>query len=222
MNSATIKQRTISFTAAHVTFWAAALFLALLVVLHLLKPEYDPSWRMISEYAIGRFGWVLPFAFFSLALASLSATAAMYPQVKSIVGYIVLILLPIAATGLTIGAIFPSDPITTAPDALSENGKLHILGATIGIPAIAFAVALISLVLIRNQAWANARRWLWLTAGLVWLSFVALIFIGFVVAKGTLGPDVLIGWPNRLFMIGYSLWLMVLAWPVIQLGRQRA
>jgi hypothetical protein len=96
MKTATIKpMMPIPITAARITFWAAALFLVLIAVLHILKPEYDPSWRMISEYAIGRFGWVMQLAF--------------------------------------------------------------------------------------------------------------------VVAKGTFGPDVLIGWPNRLFIIGYSLWLMVVA-----------
>jgi hypothetical protein len=98
----------------------------------------------LSPYAIGRFGWVLPLAFFSLAIASLSAIAAVCSQVKSIVGYIGLVLLLIVATGTTIGGMFPSDPITTALDELSENGELHILGATIAIPAMPLTVALLS------------------------------------------------------------------------------
>jgi len=124
---------------------------------------------------------------------------------------------------MTIGGIFPSDPITTDPDAFSASGKMHNLGATLAIPAMPFAMAFISWVLTRgNQAWASARRWLWLTVGLVWLSFVALIFLAFVVAKGTFGPEALIGWPNRLFVLGYSLWLMVVVWHAIQLSRQTA
>jgi Protein of unknown function (DUF998) len=208
----------ISITAARITFWAAALFLVLLAILHIIKPEYDPSWRMISEYEIGRFGWAMQLAFFSLSIASVGAIVAVRSDVKSIIGYIGLVFLLIAATGMIIGGIFPSDPITTDPDALSASGKMHILGATLGIPAMPFAVVLISWVVTRRStAWASARCWLWLTTALVWLSFVALVFLAFVVAKGTLGPDVLIGWPNRLFIIGYSLWLMVVAWHAIQL-----
>jgi len=224
MKIATIKPMTlISITAARISFWAAALFLVLLATLHILKSEYDPSWRMISEYEIGRFGWVMQLAFFSWAIASLSAIAAVWPQAKSIIGYIGLVLLLIAATGMTIGGIFPSDPITTDPDAFSASGKMHNLGATLAIPAMPFAMAFISWVLTRgNQAWASARRWLWLTVGIVWLSFVALIFLAFVVAKETFGPEVLIGYPNRLFVMGYSLWLMVVAWHAIQLSRQTA
>jgi Protein of unknown function (DUF998) len=78
----------ISVVAARITFWAAALFLVLLAVLHILKPEYDPSWRMISEYEIGRFGWVMQLAFCALAIASVSAIVAVWSAVKSIIGYI--------------------------------------------------------------------------------------------------------------------------------------
>jgi hypothetical protein len=31
--------------------------------LHLIKPEFDPSWRLISEYEVGRFGWLMTLAF---------------------------------------------------------------------------------------------------------------------------------------------------------------
>jgi Protein of unknown function (DUF998) len=213
----------ISVTAARITFWAAALFLVLLAVLHILKPEYDPSWRMISEYEIGRFGWVMQLAFFSLAIANVSAIAAVWSQAKSIIGHIGLGLLLVAATGLIISGIFPTDPITTDPEALSASGKMHGLGGMLGIPVMPVAVALVSWALFRrNRASASMRAWLWMTVGLVWLSFVALVLLAFVVTKGTLGPDVLIGWPNRLFIVGCSLWLMVVAWHAIQLSRQTA
>jgi hypothetical protein len=42
----------------------AALSLLMLLLLHLLEPELDPAWRMISEYEIGRFGWLVRLAFF--------------------------------------------------------------------------------------------------------------------------------------------------------------
>lgn len=31
-------------------------FLGFLLLLHILEPEFDPSWRMISEYELGRYG----------------------------------------------------------------------------------------------------------------------------------------------------------------------
>ena len=60
-----------------------------------------------------------------------------------------------------------------------------------------------------------ARRSLLWTAGLNWISL--LVFILFVAVMlpqsgGKFGPDVLIGWPNQLFVVANSLWLMVVAW----------
>jgi hypothetical protein len=112
MVDATTDQSTmaISVTAARITFWAAALFLGLLAVLHILKPEYDPSWHMISEYEIGRFGWAMQLAFISLAIASVGAIVAVWSQAKSNIGYIGLVLLLVAATGMMIAASFLAIP----------------------------------------------------------------------------------------------------------------
>ena len=37
--------------------------LLLLASLHFLSPEFDPSFRMVSEYAFGHYGWVLSLMF---------------------------------------------------------------------------------------------------------------------------------------------------------------
>jgi hypothetical protein len=37
----------------------ASILLATLFLLHFLKPELDPVWRMISENEFGRFGWLI-------------------------------------------------------------------------------------------------------------------------------------------------------------------
>jgi len=36
-------------------------------VLHVVKSDFDPSWRMISKYEIGRYGWLMVAAFLTLA-----------------------------------------------------------------------------------------------------------------------------------------------------------
>ncbi len=59
----------ISRTAALLSFAAAAMFLVLLAALHFIKPELDPSWRVISEYALGDYGWIMMLAFLSLAVS---------------------------------------------------------------------------------------------------------------------------------------------------------
>ena len=70
----------ISRTAVRLSLMAAATFLVLLAALHFIKPEFDPLWRMISEYAIGDFGWVMMLAFLSLALSCATLFIAIRSQ----------------------------------------------------------------------------------------------------------------------------------------------
>ncbi len=77
-----------SRTAARISTAAAALFLLLLAALHLLEPEIDPSWHMISDYELGRYGFVMVLAFFSLAVSSASLFIAIRLQVRTVAGYI--------------------------------------------------------------------------------------------------------------------------------------
>ncbi len=57
---------------AGLSFGGAATFLFLLAALHNLKPELDPSWHMISEYAIGNHGWMLRLSLFCLSVSCFS------------------------------------------------------------------------------------------------------------------------------------------------------
>lgn len=65
-----------SLTAARLSFAAATRFLILLAVLHLIKSGLDPSWRMVSEYEIGRQGWIMQLEFLLLASGCVALSAA--------------------------------------------------------------------------------------------------------------------------------------------------
>jgi hypothetical protein len=65
-----------SSTAAGVAIAAITVSLAALVLLHILNPEYAMSWRMVSEYANGRYPWLLAIVFLSWAAGSFGALAA--------------------------------------------------------------------------------------------------------------------------------------------------
>jgi hypothetical protein len=212
----------ISRTAAPLSLAAAATFLVLLVALHFIKPEFDPSWRVISEYALGDYGWIMVLAFLSLAVSCISLFVAIWSQARTIGGKIGLAFLLAAAAGLIIAAIFTTDPITASHNELTTHGTLHGLGAALGT-GIPIAAALIGWSLARNQAWSSARRSLLWAAGLAWIGFLvfALSMVVMFPDDGTFGPDVLIGWPNRFMIVAYSAWLMVVAWRAARLSRQR-
>ena len=211
-------------TAARLSLAAAATFLVLLAALHYLKPGLDPSWRMVSEYEIGRYGWVMVVAFLSLASSCVALIAAIKPQIRTTGGRIGLALLLISASGMTVAAIFTSDPITASRSELTTHGNLHGLGALLGIPSFPVAATLISLSLARDQGWSAARRSLLWMAALTWIGllvFISSVAIMLPRGNGEFGPDVLIGWPKRLLVLSYSTWLMIVAWQAIRAGSLR-
>jgi hypothetical protein len=212
----------ISRTAARLSFVAAAMFLVLLAALHFIKPDLDPSWRVISEYSIGNYGWMMVLAFLSLAVSCVSLFVAIRSQTRTTGGKIGLAFLLVAAAGLIIAAIFTTDPITASRDKLTTHGTLHGLGAALGI-GFPIAAALVGWSLARNEAWSSARRSLLWAGGLAWIGFLvfALSMVVMFPDDGTFGPHVLIGWPNRFMMLAYSAWLMVIAWRAARLSRQR-
>jgi hypothetical protein len=57
----------VAANAARLSIASGVLFVLLLGSLHLLEPEFDPTWRFISEYALGNFGWMMRLAFLALA-----------------------------------------------------------------------------------------------------------------------------------------------------------
>jgi len=212
-DTATITPVTaISETAARVSFAAAAAFAVLLAALHILEPEFDPSWRFISEYELGRYGWMMVLAFLSLAVSYVALFIAIKSQLLTIAGRIGLVLLLISALGLAMGGIFTTDPITISPDAATTSGTLHNIGGTLGL-AMTFAAVIISWILARNPAWSVARGPLLWAAGIAVACTIAFIVITIMVlpSNGEFGPDVLVGWPNRVEILAYTAWLMVVA-----------
>jgi hypothetical protein len=198
--------------AARVSFATSAAFIALLGVLHVLKPEIDPSWRFISEYELGDYGWLMRLAFILLAISSVSLAVAITSQIRTVGGYLGLVLLMISAVGMALAGIFVTDPIASAGAARSSAGRLHELGAMLDL--IPFAGLLINWSLARNQAWSWARPILNWTAWLPLIGtvvFVASMAIMLSRSGGRLGPDVPVGWPNRIMILFHCAWLMSVA-----------
>lgn len=199
-------------TAARLSFVSGGLFLVLLAILHPLRPDVDPSWNVISAYGLGPLGWVMGLAFASLGLACASLVVGLWPHARAKLGRFGLVLLALAAFGCVVAAAFPTDPITTSMEDATTAGQLHSAGASLG-GLIPLASILLAWALSKNPRWASARKSIWLATAVVWVGELALIvaLATMVPEDGRLGPDVLVGWPNRLMIVTSCAWLMVVA-----------
>ncbi|AJY73522.1 DUF998 domain-containing protein [Paenibacillus beijingensis] len=226
MQAVTTKPETqISQTAARLSWASAVLFLVLLAALHVIKPEFDPSWRMVSEYAIGRNGWVMTVAFLSLSVSCAALFVAIRSQIRTAGGYVGLTLLLISAAAIAAAAFFTIDPITASKDSLTTHGNLHGLASMIGNPGLTIAAILISRSLTRAPSWSPARRSILWMSNLIWICLLLMLLTLAVMLPGSggkFGPDVLIGWPNRLLMAAYGAWLISAASRALKLHRQSA
>jgi hypothetical protein len=179
---------------------------------------------MISEYEIGRYGWVMQLAFLCLGLSCVSLVVAVRSQVGTIGGWVGLALLLISAIGTTIAAFYITDPMITPKAEMTSHGNMHGLGFMLGAPGLALASVLISLSLRHNQAWISGRRLLILVAQLPWISLIATLATMLILLPrngGKFGPSVVVGLPNRLFVIACCGWLMIVAWRTIRLRGPR-
>lgn len=195
--------------AGRISFLSAAVSLVTLAALHVLSPELNPALRMVSEYALGSFSWVLSLMFLTWAISCVALLFAIGSQVRTIGGKIGLVFLLAAAVGMTMAAMF------------DVNHNLHGLAALIGMPSLPVAAILISISLSRNPAWTPARRWLLWTAVLTWASLVLMnvaVFSGFT-PTGETKPDAWVGWANRLLVIAYDVWLLVIARRAMEAAR---
>ena len=193
--------RAISQAAGRISFAASVASLFFLATLHLLSPEFNPSSRMVSEYALGNYGWVLLLMFLTWALSCIAIFFAIKSEVTNVGGKIGLGFLLLASVGMIMGGLF------------DVNHDLHGLAAMIGMPSLPVAAVLISVSLSRNSSWTSARRSLIWTAILTWVSLILMnvaIFSGFS-QTGEINPGAWFGWANRLLIVVYNIWLLVLA-----------
>lgn len=208
----------ISGTAAHTAVAASAVALVMLAGLHILSPEFDASWRMVSEYALSRYSWMLSLMFVSWAIGSWALAYTIRSQINTMAGKTGLIFLVLAGVGEAMAAVF------------DVKHSLHGIAALIGIPSLPIAAMLISLSLLRDREWSESRVGLLITANLTWISFVLMMVAAIVMFTGfsQVGVDLnsearavrelpadvigLAGYTNRFLIFAYCLWVIFVGW----------
>jgi Protein of unknown function (DUF998) len=197
----------------------------LLSALHVLSPEFSPSWRVISEYAFGRYGWVLSLMFLSGGIGTWALAVAIWQQVHTRAGRVGLWFLLVSGTGSAMASVF---------DVTHEIG--HGIAGLLGVIGFPIAALLVSVDLGRQEIWRPARKTMLWIANLSWISVVLLVLTLAIMtmqmarlngghlpqhAPKSLPPGVLAldGWADRLIVLSDWAWVLVAGWHAIQVRR---
>jgi Protein of unknown function (DUF998) len=192
---------------------ALILYQVILVVLIGLRPDLDPSWHTISEWAIGPWGFLMSAGFILSGLGYAGLATAVGPWLRKAGGRIGLGLLVVCAIGAVGVGCFTTDPLSANSVPQTPRGVAHLLFGTSQLVLFPWSALVVSLSLARNGL-PGTPRWLLIAVGFVPLAgflFFALYIAVFVAPLGNAyGPGVNIGWPPRLAFFCYMIWVVIL------------
>jgi hypothetical protein len=193
--------------AADYSLGATALAVALVVLLHWLEPEFDPSWRMLSEYSLGRYGVLMRVVFLAAGTGVIAVAIALVLSRSAWPASLGLVLVAIGPLG---AAFIDTDPITTPRTAMSRRSNVHAALGSLFILGFPLAATIAGISAAGDPAVGPVL------AGASVVPWIALAwFLGTSVCSArsdVLGaPDVRIGWPNRVSMLAYLGWVALAA-----------
>ena len=192
---------SVAAIAAVTALVAGGITAGLIAILHVLEPEYDPSWRMISEYSLGRHGWVMRLAFVTMAISPAAICVALWPF-----GGAWTIGLAAVALGALGAAFIDSDPIMTPRAHATPVGRAHTVLGGVCLAGFPPAALFAGVGVASSLGWTLAIASVVPLAGLVWFLIAA------APAHGEGGsPEIRIGWPDRFCLLAYLAWVVLAA-----------
>lgn len=219
--------RKLEVAAAWVAIVTTIFALVLLGALHLLSPEFSPSWRVISEYAFGDYAWVLSLMFLCFGMGPWALAVAIWQDTQTKAGRVGLCFLLVSGLGGVMASYF---------DIRHAIG--HTISGLFGVIGFPIAALLLSVALARNVSWDPVRRPLLGLANLSWISVVLLVVTLAIMTMqmaringghlpqhapkslpvGVLALD---GWADRMIVLTNCAWVLLAAAHVIRLRHQR-
>jgi hypothetical protein len=182
-----------------------------LIVVHLLRPDLDASWRPVSEYALGAHGWLMTLAFACWGLGPIALALAVRQAAATRGAKVGVGLLVLGGVGPLLAAMFPMDPLLTPPAAMTRSGMVHAAAAVLG-DLVPIGALVLTTALTRPQGpWARVRKTVRASA---WAAFGLLVVATAAMAalmpdSGQLGPEVKVGWLMRAYILASNGWVGV-------------
>ena len=200
-----------------------AMSLVCLLLLHFLSPEYEPSWRMISEYALGKYKGLLTAFFVLSAACTMMLPILLWNETDGLWATVGLVLVFLSGVGALMGGLF------------DLKHPLHGAAFALGVPTIMVGALLVSYHIVKRPDWSQYSTGTLLTAHAIWISLVlmgvsmAVMMNGFKQAGIAMGPGAtppetvppgviaVAGYFNRLLVVCNTAWVMVMAYVYLML-----
>ena len=157
---------------ATIVFNFSVLSLLSLLVLHFVSPEFKPSWRMISEYALGKHKWLVTSFFIFWGLASIILALLLWSEVSSMWAKIGVVLVFISGIGALLCGIF------------DVKHKHHGLAFGLGVPTLPIGSLLICYHLIDIEKWHYDKTALLFATHSVWISLILMAISMVILMSG--------------------------------------
>lgn len=198
--------------------YSALAFIALLAILHLIEPEVDPTWQPISEYALGKGGFLMNIAFLLLGVSFLSLGYYLVKYIPRLGAKIGGWLLIVSSVGNFTAAIWNTDPAGTLPEGMSTSGQIHS-GAAGLLGFMILATLFILYQFYKQEVLKKYKHKILIITVLLWLLEISLVIaLGVFLSKtnGMLTPETPVGWLGRVVIVCCAGWIWTCARLFIQ------
>ncbi|HEY9001170.1 MAG TPA: DUF998 domain-containing protein [Mucilaginibacter sp.] len=178
----------------------AVLYELLQVLLIYLRPDLPVYSTTISEWAIGRFGWLMQTAFELSALAYLCLALAL-KEPKT--GRFILLICFLGTVGV---GLFVTNPYP--PDMRITTTLIHTICGTSAMILLPVAAGFICF----RKGNKGLGKWIGLLPILALIGFIVHLNLYIIpLGKNAVGPNVPIGYPSRILFFCYHIWLVIVA-----------
>lgn len=128
-------------------------FIIVVIVLIIVRQDYNPVKRYLSEYAVGPYGWVMQIAFCLLSLASFALALGLWSKgFDSGRSQLDIILLGIWSGGGFVAGIFPVDLQGTP---LTFVGAVHLVSSSIALLSLFVAMVVFGIKFRKDPSWVG-------------------------------------------------------------------
>jgi hypothetical protein len=193
--------------AAYITLSSVVYYAGAVLILHVLRTDFDPSYRYLSEYAVGPYGALMTSTFFVLSVGSIALSVGLWRSVAIKLRFVPGLLFWLTwACAVFLAGVFTGDLQGTPHTRI---GQIHEQMGMIAFPSATLGVVLISALLRWEEKWNPV----WRAAILLSIMVVVSLLVFDRFGQANRG-----GLDQRIFLAATLIWMSILGRNLLRLA----